>query len=279
MMLRIAQLAFIVLAPLHAASVASAETLQPSADAPAWAYLGVDLLLFLHIGGGALGIASGVVASLSRKGAQVHRIAGRVFFLSMATCYLIAAGIAPFLVDEQRTNTVAAVFALYLLFTGVQAARVRTIRSGFAAQFGLLVAGSVTGLGILFAVQGANHPTGTLDGSPPEAFITFIIGGVAATVGEVRLLIGKQLSGRSRVVRHLWRMCASFFYASGSFFVGQPQVFPDWFNETPLPSLFAFFPLLVMLASLWAYRRRRRGARAAARLRPSPLHLQWRTKG
>jgi len=235
-------------------ATAGAGRLEPAADSPAWMHLGADLLLVLHIAGGAIGIISGAVASLSKKGARVHRASGWVFFISMATCYVVAAGVAPFLDEGWRTNTVAAVFSLYLLLSGVRAARVKKLKGGLEARIGVLIAGSVFGIGVLFAIQGASHPTGTLDGSPPEAFITFIVGGLAATVDEVRLLRRGELRGRSRLVRHIWRMCASYFYASGSFFLGQPQVFPGWFNATPLPSLLAFFPLLVMAWYLWVYR-------------------------
>ena len=247
---------FVFLASTLSPEAAFAGRLEPAADSPGWMHLGADVLLVLHIAGGAIGIASGTIASLSKKGARVHRISGWIFFVSMATCYVIAAGVAPFLEEGWRTNTVAAVFSLYLLLSGVRAARVRCVTSGLEAQLGLLLAGSVTALGMLFAIQGAQDPTGTLDGSPPQAFITFILGGLAATADEARLLRRGELRGRARLARHIWRMCASFFYASGSFFLGQPQVFPAWFNATPLPSLLAFFPLFVMVWFLWDYRPR-----------------------
>ncbi|MEM7020904.1 MAG: hypothetical protein AAF512_26625, partial [Pseudomonadota bacterium] len=78
-----------------------------------------------------------------------------------------------------------------------------------------------------------------------------------AVYGEARVLMKGQLSNADRVKRHLWRMCASFFIASGSFFVGQPQVFPVWFNATPLPDLLAFAPIIIMIYFLVRYSRAR----------------------
>jgi hypothetical protein len=175
----------------------------------------------------------------------------------MVICYLVAAGVAPFLAEGRPTNTVAAVFALYLLLSGTQAARVRTVQAGPAVYLGLLIAASVTGLGVVFAAMGANHASGTLDGSPPQAFFTFIAGGIAATFGELNVIRRRRVSGVSRIVRHVWRMCASFFYASGSFFIGQPQVFPEAFNQTPLPALLAVLPLLVMVGWILGLERKR----------------------
>jgi hypothetical protein len=41
----------------------------------------------------------------------------------------------------------------------------------------------------------------------------------------------------------------SIFIASGSLVFGQPQVFPTWFNQSPLPDLLSFAPLLVSTGS------------------------------
>jgi len=76
--------------------------------------------------------------------------------------------------------------------------------------------------------------------------VVFILLGFAGIVGEVRVLIKGKLSNLERQKRHLWRMCGSFFIAAGSLFFGQPQVFPAWFNESPLPDLLSFAPLIVM---------------------------------
>jgi len=48
------------------------------------------------------------------------------------------------------------------------------------------------------------------------------------------MLVRGGVSGRQRVVRHLWRMCFGLFIATGSFFIGQPQVFPAFIRRTNL---------------------------------------------
>ena len=98
--------------------------------------------------------------------------------------------------------------------------------------------------------MGAASPTGTVDGSPPQAFILFAVAGSAAAAGELNVILRRGLSGAARIARHLWRMCFSWFIAAGSLFLGQPQVFPDWFNASPLPVLLAFTPLIAMVTWL-----------------------------
>ncbi len=235
------------------AGAAHAVTLEVADDAPGWAHVGAALLLYLHIGGGAIGLATGTIALTARKGGALHRAAGRGFVGAMFVAYLIGALVAPFLQEGQRPNFVAGVLALYLLVTGVLAARNRSApQTNRGRWVGLAVSLAIATLGAAFMWMGMSDPEGTVDGSPPQAFVLFIVAGTIAALGEVNAIRRRQLPPSSRVTRHLWRMCFSFFIASGSLFLGQPQVFPDSFNASPLPLLLAFLPLAVLV--LWLLR-------------------------
>lgn len=137
--------------------------------------------------------------------------------------------------------------ALYLLVSGVMAARLRDVKAGAPEVIGLMVALSITVAGVIFMRMGAASPSGTVDGSPPKAFLLFTIAGAFAAAGELHVLVRKQLSKVSRIARHLWRMCFSLFIASGSFFLGQPQVFPVSLQDSELLPVLALAPLPVMV--------------------------------
>lgn len=235
---------------LFAAPGAHASVLQAPADAPAWAHIGAATLLWMHIVGGGAGIATGAIAIATRKGGKTHRAAGRMFFWVMLTCYVVAAGVAPFLDDGQRPNTIAGVMALYLLLSGWSAAQRPAIRAGVYQVAGLAAALTIAGAGALFMKMGAESPTGTIDGSPPEAFVIFMAAGLFAAAGEIHVLVRRSLSGPARIARHLWRMCFSLFIASGSFFLGQTQVLPAWMRDSALPYVAALAPLAAMLVWL-----------------------------
>ena len=85
-----------------------------------------------------------------------------------------------------------------------------------------------------------------------------------AAAGDVRVLAHGGISGRSRVVRHLWRMCVGLFIATGSFFLGQPQVFPVALRGSIYLITPAVLPLPLLI--LWLIRVR---FRKAYSLRPS----------
>ena len=235
-----------------------AARLEVGPSAPLWMHVGAGSLLVLHIGGGLLGLVAGTVASFSRKGGARHRFWGRLFVAGMSVTYLIGAGVAPFLEAGQRPNFVAGVLALYLLASGVAAAKRRRFRAGPGEVVGVVVALAITLLGLGFMLAGASDPSGTVDGSPPQAFVLFVVAGAAAAIGDLRALRLGSLSNDARTMRHLWRMCASFFFASGSLFFGQPQVFPAWFAGSLLQALLSFEPLLIMAG--WMIRERRAAA-------------------
>lgn len=235
------------LAALLFTSPALALRLEVPADSHLFFHFSAYVLLYAHIGGGALGIVSGTVASLTRKGSQVHRSAGKLFLWSMFLCYLIGALVAPFLTSQQSTNFVAALLALYLLLSGVSAASRRQFVADIREQTGAAVAAFVTLLGIIFMVLSYRDPSGTFDGSPPQAYILFIVAGSLALVGELNALYQHTLPQTSRIFRHLWRMCMSFFIAAGSAFFGQSAFFPEWFNATYLPLALGFFPLIILI--------------------------------
>ena len=256
----------LVFATLFAAGAAHADNLQVATDAPAWAHVGAAALLYLHIGGGAVGILSGAVAIAARKGARLHRTAGTVFFIAMAICYAVGAGVAPFLDEGQRTNFVAGIMALYLLLSGWSAVRRPQVTAGPFKMLGLVFALAITTAGLVLMQMGANDPSGTVDGSPPQAFVLFTIAGVFSAAGEIHVLVRRTLAPVSRIARHIWRMCFSLFIATGSFFLGQMQLFPQRLQDTPVLYVLALAPIVAL--AFWLVRVRFRGW--AGRPAPQP---------
>lgn len=237
--------------------------LQAGPADPAWMHFAADSLLVMHIAGGAIGIVSGTVALLSRKGERLHRAAGTVFFVSMLIAYAVGAGVAPFLSDGQRTNFTAGILALYLLLSAwVTVRRAEGSVGGFEVA-GFLVASAIVAAGVVFMQLAANDPTGTIDGSPPQAFYVFVAGGAFGAMGDLHMILRRGLSGVARIARHLWRMCFSLFIASGSFFLGQQKVMPVWMQGSPVLFVLALAPLAFM--AFWLVRVRFAGRSKTAR--------------
>ncbi len=235
---------FALLAALLAAGPASADHLEVASTAPWWMRFGADALLYLHIGGGTVGLLSGAVALSVRKGAPLHRLAGRVFVISMLIMAGIGGAVAPFLND--RLSTVAGLMTFYLIATGWATAR-RRAGVGAIEVVGLMIA--LVGAASIYTLTYMARQTadGTLDGSPAQGFYIFVLVSTIAVLGDLKLVLRRGISGAQRIARHVWRMCFGLFVATGSLFLGQMQMFPDWLRATPVLYIAALAPLPFLL--------------------------------
>jgi hypothetical protein len=239
--------------------------LYVSPQSPWWVAAAANLILFLHIAGGSVGIVSGFVALLSRKGDRVHRIAGAVFFVSMLIMATIGALASPFLPVPEMANVAAGALTLYLITTSWVAIRRRDGVIGAFEKCGLAVALGVVAAGATFANIARHSPTGTIGNTPPQAFYVFMIVGSIAAAGDLRMIVRGGISGAARIARHLWRMCAALTIASGSFFLGQQKIMPVYMRGSAWLFIPVVVPLLLML--FWLVRVRLAGwykRRAAA---------------
>jgi hypothetical protein len=239
--------------------------LHVAPGSPWWLFAAADLLLFLHIAGGAVGIVSGAVALLARKGGRSHRRAGAAFVASMLVMATIGTATSPFLPVPSMTNVVAGTLTFYLVATGWAAVKRKDAVIGRFEKSGLGVALAVVGAGAIFILMAANSPTGTVGKAPPQAFYVFVLVGTMAAVGDARMIVRRGVSGSARLARHLWRMCAALTIASGSFFLGQQRIMPAYMRGSPWLFVPVIAPLLLMI--FWLIRVRLMARRKAPGLR------------
>ena len=212
-----------------------------------WLFAAAGLILFLHIAGGTVGIISGAVALLSRKGGRWHRAAGTIFLVSMLTMATIGAAASPFLPVPSIPNVFAGILTFYLVATGWVAIRRDDGRIGRFEKGGLGVALGVVAAGVIFILMAMSSPTGTIGKTPPQAFFVFALVGAIAAAGDVRMILRGGLSGSARIARHLWRMSFALTIASGSFFLGQQRIMPAYMRGSPWLFVPVIAPLLLMV--------------------------------
>ena len=203
------------------------------------------LLLPLHITAGIVGLLSGAGAVSFRKGSDRHRTAGNVFVVSMLIMGLCASYLA--LLKHQMNNFFGGLLTFYMVGTAWLTARRRANETGVldwvALMFAIAVGASVLTLG----VRVANGQAAPQVGVPVGMY--FFMGSVPllAAAGDVHMLGRGGISGRPRLIRHLWRMCFGLFIATGSFFLGQQQVFPDPIRKQYLLAPLAILPFPLMI--------------------------------
>jgi len=212
--------------------------------------------MYVHILGGSIALIAGAFALYALKGNKMHRISGRVFVAAML---MMAASAVPLaLAAQERTSAMGALLVAYLVLTSLATVRPPATRFEWSPGASLLWAIAIAAMFLGLALEGFNSPSGTIDGLPPQPMLVFATVAILAGLGDLRMMLARQVSRPYRIARHLWRMCFALLMAAVSFFFGQAQVIPELIRHTPL---LAIPPLTVVVLMIYWMIRVRLGKR------------------
>jgi uncharacterized membrane protein len=211
---------------------------------------------WVHILAGLAGIASGAVALYAAKGAGLHRKAGMVFVYTMLV--MSASGAVMAALKHQTGSVIAGVLTFYLVLTGLVTVRRPALEFHGVDAVAMLVALAVGIAGFKFGSEALAADAATKAASPPVAYFVFGTVALLAALGDLRILLAPRSHAAARMARHLWRMCFALFVATGSFFLGQPRLFPKALRSSgvlALPVLWVLLAMFYWLARVWLRRR------------------------
>lgn len=202
---------------------------------------------FLHVAAGIVAIVAGVVALYSAKGAPVHRRVGLFFVYALMVNAAVGTVLA--MVTVNRGNMLGGSMSLYMVTTALLTTRRRVAR----LDLGVMLLGlAVAVTAFTFGFMAMRSAAGTLDKYPAQLYFGFGTIVLLSVAGDVRMMVASGLSGRQRLIRHLWRMSAAMFIACESFFLGQAKLLPAEYRIIPLLSI----PVVIVLALMvyWTLR-------------------------
>ncbi|HYI12897.1 MAG TPA: hypothetical protein VEK57_27870 [Thermoanaerobaculia bacterium] len=207
-------------------------------------------VLLVHICAATVGLLSGYLAMLFRKGSGRHGAAGSVFLVSMLTMSLTGAYVAAFL-RPNALNVVAALLTFYLVSTAWWAAK-RGEGTGAFDRVALLFIAVVGAYALMSGIQAATSSTGTRHGMSAFIYFVFAFATLLCVRSDIRMLKRGGVSGGRRIGRHLLRMCFALMIATFSLYPGQAKLFPPWLRETNL----LIVPHVLLIGSMifWSVR-------------------------
>jgi uncharacterized damage-inducible protein DinB len=209
-------------------------------------------LTLIHVCGATLGLLSGYLAMVLRKGSGLHGAAGTVFFVSMISATSAGAYLAVFGLKPNSGNVMGSTLTFYLVATAWVTAKRRDGKPGLFDVGALLIALAIATAGARWGFEAANSQSGSKDGYASPFY--FVFGSIALlfAASDVRMIVRGGVFGAKRIARHLWRMSFALLFATLSFYPGQGRLFPKWVRDTNL--LYVPAVLLVGSMLLWLYR-------------------------
>lgn len=194
------------------------------------------ILLPIHILAGLIGIISGFVALYTVKGAKFHRKSGRIFVYAMVLVAFTGTLMGAIL--SEMAAVIPGVLAFYLVMTALRSVRYPVLKFQRADL-------SLTLLALILGIASILYGF-VAEGQPTALYIIFGVVTLLAALGDIRIMLGRRIQGKQRIVRHLWRMCLAMFIATGSFFLGQSDEFPEQFRNYGLLAIPVLLVLLTM---------------------------------
>ena len=208
-------------------------------------------ILVIHILAGIIGVITGYTALFAGKGTRLHRSSGMSFLFAMLAMGTTASVIATFPGVDQ--SVFSGLIAVYLVATAVTTVKPLPDRFAWVTAVGMifaLTAGLLTFSRGMQAVS-LGKPLG---GAPAPMIFQFAAVLLLAAWGDFRVIRSGPLQGTKRLVRHIWRICYSLFIATGSFFIGQSDEFPEALRHPLLIFPLGLAPLIFMFYWLWRVR-------------------------
>ena len=208
-------------------------------------------VLLIHVCAATVGLISGWLAIVLRKGSGLHRAAGTVFFISILIASSAGASVAAFM-RPNSGNLMGSTLTFYLVATAWVAARRSERKVGIFDWSALLVALAIGAAGVTWGLEAASSQTGMKDKYPAGFY--FVFGSVALlfATSDVRMLVRGGVSGSRRIARHLWRMCLALLFAMMSAYPGQARLFPTLWRKTNM--LYMPHVLVIGLTIFWMVR-------------------------
>ena len=212
----------------------------------------MSTLLIIHITGASVAILSGAGALWSRKGERVHRAFGALFVIAM----LIMAGTASYMAFrlDQTGSMFAGLLVFYFVATAWITVRRKENTIGKFEYAAMVMALILAGLSVYGGLRDLGAPPGALGpGGVPKntaGFAATVLGTALALAAllDLKVIIKGGIAGAARIARHLWRMLLAFFIATGSFFIGQQKIMPEWILQArPLLFALGFAPLAFLV--------------------------------
>jgi uncharacterized membrane protein len=198
-------------------------------------------LLALHIAAGTIGLTTGTINTIGKKGGKMHRIVGLAFLYSM----LVVGGTA-FILSVLHPNYflfIVGVFTLYMVCSGTRYMHLKNLSKGQRPQWmDWLLTSFMLFFGIAFLIFGIYHLSHK--NTFGIVFIVFGAIGLRFVRTDFKNFSGKAKASNAWLLAHIQRMIGGYIATLTAFLVVNNTVLPGYIAWL-LPAL-VLVPLIVI---------------------------------
>jgi len=214
----------------------------------------MTIFMILHALVGTAVVCSGGTALLLRKGSLQHKLAGRLFVISMVLMGPVIAIEAFF--TPGSVSPLGILFVLLVVYLVVSAwstishpEHMLNLLDRAAPVLALCISMAC----LIVGIDAMSVQTHHQDLPPKEAYFFFAALAFVAMLLDIRNVRVGGVRGRHRIVRHVWRMSCALFFATSTLFTGPGAVvFPESVRGNAVLSIPQL--LVVIFACFWTYR-------------------------
>lgn len=207
----------------------------------------MSLLVLLHIIAGTIAISSGIAAPFAKKGGKAHKLLGLAFLTSILILGLSGAFVA--WIRDIPLSFLNGLLISYFVVTSFNVIKLKPNSINVIDKCMAVVSTLLTVGFIYYALKASQVPSGELGGFGSPVFFAFGAVALVSAFGDIRFLIKKGLSGKQRLLRHLWRMFFPLFMSTAAFFLGQAKLFPETLQRIEI--LFAPVVFVIFIMFFW----------------------------
>lgn len=200
--------------------------------------------LALHIIAGTLGLITGTINIIGKKGGKIHFIVGRIFFYSMLT--VSASAFVLSIIHPNYFLFIVGVFTLYLVSSATRYLRLKHLIKGQQPKWiDWLLTYFMLAFGIAFIFFGLYH----LVNKNMFGLVFIVFGGIGLkmVLTDFKNFKGKAAAANTWLMVHIQRMIAGYIAALTAFLVVNNQILPGYIAWL-LPTLI-FTPVIYYYCS------------------------------
>jgi hypothetical protein len=174
------------------------------------------IALTIHIASGTTALITGLIAILAKKGQKTHKLAGKIFFISMLT--VAGSAIIISIVIKNYFLLMIGIFALLMDYFGFRAIKNKSLKPNLL-DWAVLIMGFVNSFFMIYSMNTILLVFGTIN--------SFLVLRVLRI--NILLMKNKPLQKLEWLIRHIGMMLGTYIATTTAFVVvNVKNVTPDW---------------------------------------------------